>query len=185
MTGRPAPNEAAPYYFTYIDRITSDDVLGELEAQLDPALRLAAGISEERSLYSYAPGKWSMRQLLNHVSDTERVFLYRALWFARGFDTPLPTFDQDVAVPAAAADQFSWASHVEEFRAVRAATLAFFRNLPPEAWSRSGVASGNPVTVRALAYIIGGHTAHHIAILQERYLLATSFGDRGGAAPIV
>ena len=98
------------------------------------------------------------------------MFLYRALWFARGFDTPLPGFDQNVAVPAAAADQFSWASHVEEFRAVRAATLAFFRNLPEDAWSRTGIASGNPVTVRALAYIIAGHVAHHIAILQERYL---------------
>ena len=170
MTGRPAPTEAAHYYFTYIDCIQGDDVLGVLESQLDPTLRLAATISEEQSLHRYAPGKWSIRELLNHVSDTERVFLYRALWFARGFETPLPSFDQEVAVPFAAADQFSWASHVEEFRAVRIATLAFFRNLPAEAWNRTGVASGNPVTVRALAYIIAGHLAHHTAILQQRYL---------------
>jgi uncharacterized damage-inducible protein DinB len=170
MTGRPAPNEAVPYYFTYIDRITSDDVVGALESQLDPTLRLAASISEEQSLHRYAPDKWSIRQLLNHVSDTERVLLYRALWFARGFDTPLSSFDQDAAIPAAAADQFSWASHIDEFRAVRAATLAFFRNLPADAWSRTGVASGNPVTVRALAYIIAGHVAHHTAVLRQRYL---------------
>ena len=144
--------------------------MGALESQLDPTLRLAATISEEQSLHRYAPDKWSIRQLLNHVSDTERVFLYRALWFARGFDTPLPSFDQDAAVPAAAADQFSWASHIDEFRAVRAATLAFFRNLPADAWSRTGVASGNPVTVRALAYIIAGHVAHHTAVLRHRYL---------------
>jgi hypothetical protein len=170
MTGRPAPTEAAPYYYTYIDRISSEDVVGELESQLDPALRLLAKISEEQSLHRYAPDKWSIRQLLNHVSDNERVFLYRALWFARGFDTPLPGFDQNIAVPYALADQYSWASHVADFSAVRAATLTFFRNLPEDAWSRTGIASGNPVSVRALAYIIAGHLAHHIAILQERYL---------------
>lgn len=170
MTGRPTSTEAAPYYFTYIDRITTDNVVGALEAQLEPTLQLVNTISEERSLHRYAPDKWSMRQLLNHVSDTERVFLYRALWFARGFSDPLPTFDQNIAVPRAAADRFSWTSHVEDFRAVRIATLTFFRNLPAEAWDRSGMASGNPVTVRALAYIIGGHVAHHMAILQERYL---------------
>jgi uncharacterized damage-inducible protein DinB len=170
MTGRPAPTEAAHYYSTYIDRISSEDVVDELESQLDPALRLFANISEEKSLHRYAPDKWSIRQLLNHVSDTERVFLYRALWFARGFDTPLPGFDQNIAVPHAAADHFSWASHVADFSAVRAATLSFFRSLPEDAWSRTGIASGNPVSVRALAYIIAGHVAHHLAILQERYL---------------
>ncbi len=170
MTGRPALDEAAQSYFTYINRISSDNVVGELESQSEPALRLFAGISEEQSLTRYAPDKWSIRQLLNHVSDTERVFLYRALWFARGFDTPLPGFDQNIAVPVAAADQFSWASHVADFRAVRASTLSFFRNLPEEAWSRTGIASGNPVSVRALAYIIAGHVAHHVAILEERYL---------------
>jgi uncharacterized damage-inducible protein DinB len=170
MSGRPAAKEFAAYYSTYVDLITSDDILGTLQAQLDMTLSALTGISEDKSLHRYSADKWSIRQLLNHVADTERVFAYRALWFARGFDTALPGFDQNVAVPAAAAEQFSWASHVEDFRAVRAATLTFFRNLPEEAWDRSGVASGNPVTVRALAYIIAGHVAHHIAILQERYL---------------
>jgi hypothetical protein len=170
MTTRPAADEAAPYYFTYIDRITAEDVLPALESQLDPTMRLLAGISEEQSLHRYAPGKWSIRQLLNHVSDAERVFLYRELWFARGFDTPLPSFEQETAVAAADADQFSWASHVEEFRAIRIATLAFFRNLPADAWGRKGIASGSPVSVRAIAYIIAGHLAHHSAVLRQRYL---------------
>jgi hypothetical protein len=170
MTCRPATDEAAPYYFTYIDRITSDDALPALESQLDPTLCLAANISEQESLQRYAPGKWSIRQLLHHVSDTERVFLYRALWFARGIETPLPSFDQEIAVAAADADQFSWASHVEEFRAVRVATLAFFRNLTADAWSRAGVANGDPLSVRAIAYIIAGHLAHHMAVLRQRYL---------------
>jgi len=170
MNVRPAANEFAAYYSTYVDSITSDNILGELQAQLDLVLSILTGISEEKSLHRYAADKWSIRQLLNHVNDTERVFAYRALWFARGFDTALPGFDQNVAVPTAVAEQFSWASHVEDFRAVRAATLTFFRNLPEEAWGRSGVASGNPVTVRALAYIIAGHVAHHVALLRERYL---------------
>lgn len=170
MNGRPASNEFASYYSTYVDLITGEDILGELQSQLDMTLSALTGISEEKSLHRYAADKWSIRELLNHVSDTERVFVYRALWFARGFDTALPGFDQNVAVPRAAAEQFSWASHVEDFRAVRAATLTFFRNLPDEAWGRSGVASGNPVTVRALAYIIAGHVAHHIGVLEERYL---------------
>jgi len=170
MRGRPAAHEFAAYYSTYVDLIDSDDILGSLQSQLDTTLSALAGISEDKSMHRYAADKWSIRELLNHVTDTERVFVYRALWFARGFDTALPGFDQNVAVPAAVAEQFSWASHVEDFRAVRAATLTFFRNLPDEAWSRSGVASGNPVTVRALAYIIAGHVAHHIAILQDRYL---------------
>lgn len=170
MTGRPTATEAAPYYFTYIDRISSEDIFAALEAQHHTALKVISNIPEEKSLHRYAPDKWSIRQLLNHVSDAERVFLYRALWFSRGFDTPLPGFDQNIAVPHAAADQFSWASHIADFSAVRAATLSFFRNLPEDAWSRTGIASDNPVSVRALAYIIAGHVAHHVAILEERYL---------------
>jgi len=167
---RPQPGEAAPYYFLYIDRVASGDVIGVLDGQVEQTLRLAAGISEEKSLHRYAPGKWSIREILSHVTDAERVFLYRALWFARELDTPLPAFDQDIAVAHAHADRISWASHVEEFRTVRLATLAFFRNLPPEAFSRTGIASGNPVTVRALAFIIAGHLAHHSGMVQERYL---------------
>ncbi|HVF61555.1 MAG TPA: DinB family protein [Thermoanaerobaculia bacterium] len=170
MKGRPGPAEAAPYYFTYIDRVESDDVLGVLAAQLDEIPAFLAGIGEEKSRHRYAPGKWSIRQVLSHVSDTERVFLFRAFWFARGFDAPLPSFDEKVAADAAAADEVSWTRHIEEFRTARQATLSFFRNLPADAWLRRGIASDNPFTVRASAYILAGHAAHHVAILQERYL---------------
>jgi hypothetical protein len=98
------------------------------------------------------------------------LFVFRALWFARGFDSPLPSFDQDVAVSTAGSDDRSWRSHVEEFRTIRNATVSFFQNLPADAWMRRGVASGNPFTVRALAYISAGHVSHHVKILRERYL---------------
>ena len=170
MIGIPQRNEAAPYYFTYIDRVAGGDLTGTLEKQLAEAMAFWPGIGEERSLHRYAPEKWSIRQVLNHLNDAERVFVSRALWFARGFDSALPSFEQEIAVAGARADECPWASHVEEFRAVRMATLSFVRNLPSDAWARSGVASGNAVTVRALAYIVAGHYAHHLAIVRERYL---------------
>jgi len=173
MIGRPGPDEAAPYYFKYIDRISTDDVVGKLESQLEESLGFFRGVSEEKSLERYAPDKWNVRQVLNHVNDCERLFVSRAFWFARGFDSPLPSFDEKVCAAAAASDDVPWADHVEEFRGIRFATVAFFRHLPPEAWMRTGIASGNPFTVRALAYIAAGHLAHHSAILRERYLLSS------------
>jgi DinB superfamily len=167
---RPGPDEAAAFYFAYIDRIPQDDVVGVMEKQLADASVLFAAISEEKSLHRYAPEKWSIRQVVNHMSDTERAFAFRALWFGRGFADPLSSFDQNISVNGAKADDYSWARHVAEFGDVRRATLALFRNLPAEAWKRSGVASGNLVTVNALAYIIAGHVAHHLALLRERYL---------------
>jgi hypothetical protein len=168
--GLPQRTEAASHYFTYIDLISGDDILQIMNAQLDDTAALLGSVSEEKSLHRYAPDKWSIRQMTNHVNDTERVFAFRAMWFARGFSDPLPSFDQNIASDAAGADNHSLASHVQEFRKIREATLVLFRNLPAEAWVRSGVASGNSVTVNALAYIIAGHVAHHAAILQERYL---------------
>ena len=170
MTTVPDRTEAAEYYFTYIDQVDGSDICQILDAQLPDTLSLLQGISEERSLSRYAPDKWSIRQVVGHLNDTERAFVFRALWFARGFDTPLPSFDQNISVRGADADARSWDSHVEEFQVVRAATLAFFRNLSPDAWSRRGIASGNPFTVRALAFIAAGHVTHHVKILRERYL---------------
>jgi uncharacterized damage-inducible protein DinB len=167
---RPERSEAAAYYFTYIDRIPEDDVVGVMERQLEDVSRFLASISEEKSLHRYAPEKWSIRQVLSHLNDSERAFAFRALWFGRDFHDPLPSFDQNISVNAARADEHTWASHVAEFRDVRRATAALFRKMPGEAWGRTGVASGNVVSVRALAYIIVGHVAHHLAILQERYL---------------
>ena len=167
---RPERSEAAAYYFTYIDRIPEDDVVGLMERQLEDVSRFLASISEEKSLHRYAPEKWSIRQVLSHLNDSERAFAFRALWFGRDFHDPLPSFDQNISVNAARADEHTWASHVAEFRDVRRATVALFRKMPGEAWGRTGVASGNVMSVRALAYIIVGHVAHHLAILQERYL---------------
>ena len=168
--GPPGPDEAASYYYKYIGLITGEDIVGVLATQLDEALALFGGISEEQSLHRYAPEKWSIRQVLNHISDTERVFAFRALWFARAFDTPLPSFDENASAATARADEISWARHIEELRGVRLATVSLFRNLPAEAWMRTGIASGNSFTVRSLAYIAAGHAAHHNAILRERYL---------------
>jgi hypothetical protein len=169
MIGRPQPSEAAPYYFLYIDQAPGDDPTALIEAQLEECLRFFADISGEKSLYRYAADKWSIREALNHITDTERAFAFRALWFARGFTTPLPGYDQNVAAGGAEADRIPWAAHVEEFHAVRLSTISLFRNLPANAWERSGVASDNPFTVRALAYIIAGHVAHHVKVLRERY----------------
>jgi DinB superfamily len=163
--------EAAEYYFTYIDQVPRDqDVRDVLEGQLGETLRLLNGISEEKSHYKYAPDKWTIREVVGHLNDSERLFVFRAFWFARGFDSPLPSFDQDVAIVGARSEDYSLKALVEEFRAVRGATLHFFRNLPDEAWARRGIASGNPFTVRALAHLTAGHVTHHVQILRERYL---------------
>ncbi len=172
MSSATAPDrtEASEYFFKYIDLVAAGDICDLLDAQREAVLALIDGISEERSRTCYAPDKWSLRQVLSHVNDTERLFVARAFWFARGFESPLPGFDQDVAMAVAGAEARSWRSHVDEFHAVRAATSTFFRGLPADAWSRRGIASDNPFTVRALAWITVGHVAHHVKIVREKYL---------------
>jgi hypothetical protein len=169
MIGRPDSGEAAPYYFTYINQVMGEEIGMTLELQLDESVAVFSGISEEKSLYRYAPEKWSFRQVLNHVNDSERTFAFRALWFARGFEAPLPSYDQNLAASGAEADRVTWAAHVEEFRRIRLSTVSMFSNMAPEAWGRRGVASDKPFTVRALAYIIAGHLTHHLNLLRERY----------------
>lgn len=169
-TNRPEAHEAVPYYSTYIDKVPPGDIRRILETQGKGTRRFLEAISEKKSRHRYAAGKWSLRQVLSHINDTERLFVFRAFWFARGFDSPLPSFEQEVAAAAAGADDVSWARHVAEFEAIRRSTTIFFRNLPDAAWSRKGTASGNPFTVRALAWIAAGHVAHHIGLVKERYL---------------
>jgi hypothetical protein len=166
----PERTEAADYYFTYIDKVGRGDICETLEAQMGETAAFLRGISDERSLHRYASDKWSIRQVVGHLNDAERVFAFRAFWFARGFDSSLPSFDQDIAVTSAGSDARAWPSLIDEFQAVRAASLSLFNNLPAEAWMRRGTASGNPFTVRALAYIVAGHVAHHVGIVRERYL---------------
>jgi len=163
-------SEAAEYYFTYINQVPDGDIVKILQEQETETVQLLRGISEEASLGRYAPGKWSVREVASHINDCERMFTFRALWFARGFDSALPSFDQDVAIAGADADGRTLSSHVDEFRAIRSATLALFGSILGDAWTRRGVASGNPFTVRALAHITAGHVAHHLRLLRERYL---------------
>jgi DinB family protein len=170
MVSAPERAETAEYYHRYIDQVPAGDIRDVLERQLGEASSMLEAISEQQSLHRYAPGKWSIREVVAHINDTERLFTFRAFWFARALGEPLPSFDQDIAASHAGADERPWRSHLDEFHAVRAATIALFRNLPAEAWTRRGVASGNPFTVRALAYIAAGHLAHHLRILREQYL---------------
>jgi hypothetical protein len=173
MLSVPDRTEAAEYYFLYINQVAGADALATLESQAVEAPAFLQGISEEQSHHRYAPDKWNIRQVLSHINDTERLFAFRAFWFARGLAEPLPSFDQETAIVHAAADERSLRSHIDEFRAVRGATLKLFQELPSDAWMRRGTASGNPFTVRALAYIAAGHVAHHMAILRDKYLAPT------------
>ena len=166
----PDRSEAAEFYFTYIDKVPPGDVRQLLAGQAGEVLTLLRGITEERSLSRYAPGKWSIREVVSHINDAERVFSFRALWFARGLAAPLAGFDQDDVIRLAAAEDRSWQSHLDEFAAIRSATVALFDGLPDAAWDRRGIASEKPVSVRALAYICAGHVAHHLDVLRTRYL---------------
>jgi hypothetical protein len=168
--GRPERAEAAEYYFNYIELVPDGDIRAILETQLSDMAALLDHVTPDRVDYRYAPDKWSTREVLGHVNDTERLFALRAFWFARGFDSPLPSFDQHVAMRHSGAADRPWRSHVDEFTALRASTVLFFRHLPSAAWLRRGIASDNPFTVRALAYVGAGHVIHHMNILRERYL---------------
>ena len=167
---RPARSEAAEYYFRYIDQVQGSNVLDSLTQQRREALGVLQRVPEAQAGDRYAPDKWTLRQVVGHLNDTERLFCGRAFWFARGFDTPLPSFDQNVAIASGRFEERSWSDLVDEFAIVRDATLAFFASLPAEAWDRRGIASDNPFTVRALAYLAAGHVHHHLDIVQTRYL---------------
>jgi hypothetical protein len=170
MIGLPQADEAASYYFRYINLVTDGNILHVLRVQMEEALSLFSGISEEKSLYRYQPDKWSIREMLAHINDAERVFSFRALSFARGDSGPLPSFDEKAWAPQTHADDHPLASHVEDFQAIRLSTLTLMRNFPTDAWMRRGVASDNSITVRALAFILAGHVSHHLNVLREKYL---------------
>jgi DinB superfamily len=167
---RPQPSEHAPYYGRYIALVPDGDLFALYGAETAATRAVLGGISEQRSLHRYAPGKWSLRESLLHLADTERIFAYRALRFARGDQQPLPGIEAPDYVAPSAADSRSFASLVAEYEAVRGATVALFENLPAAAWDRGGIASDWPFTVRALAYIILGHDIHHRKIFVEKYL---------------
>ena len=160
----PDPSEYAPFYARYVALVPEAPLAETLAAQPDALARLAEGADPAAA---YAPGKWTVAQALQHVTDTERVFALRALWFARGAEAPLPGFDQDGW--AVAAEPGPLEALVAEFRAVRAATLALLEGLTPEALSRSGVASGVPMSARAALFVCAGHAEHHMAVFRDAY----------------
>jgi hypothetical protein len=145
-------------------------VVETLERQLGETLALLGGLSEEQAGARYEPGKWSVKELVGHVVDTERIFAYRALRFARGDRTPIPGFEQDPYVAGGNFDARTLRDLADEFACVRRATVALLRHLGEDAWRRTGTASDNEVSVRALAHIIAGHELHHLNVLRERYL---------------
>lgn len=171
-TGRPAANEYDPFYETYVGLVpeTSLDVV--LEQQLGIVARLIAGLSESQADHRYAPGKWSVREVIGHVIDAEWVFSNRALWFARANPGPLPGMDQDDFASAAVYDAVSLATLGEQFQSIRAAGLAQYRTFSEQVLARRGIASDAEVSVRALLYILAGHLRHHLRVLEERYLLS-------------
>ncbi|MHB1222848.1 MAG: DinB family protein [Gemmatimonadaceae bacterium] len=165
---RPNADEYAPYYRHYVDSVPEGDLLKLLEEQSDDVRAMAAIIGEARASAPYAPGKWSAKDVFLHIADTERVMAYRALRAARADATPLASFEQDDYVRVGAANRRPLADILSELQAVRAATIALFRGLDAEALARSGVASGKPVSPRALAFIIAGHERHHLRLLREQ-----------------
>lgn len=167
---RPESDEYAAYYEKYVSLVPDGEVVETLERQGAETLTLLRGLPEERGGHRYGPDKWSVKQLVGHILDTERVFAYRALVIARGEQRSLPSMDQDEYMTGADFDARTLADLADEFEAVRRSTLHLFGHLSPEAWRRRGTASDNEVTVRALAYITAGHEAHHMRILRERYL---------------
>ena len=171
LISRPAEDEYAPYYGRYISRVPDGDLYSMLSSQLTDTLALIGAIPEPRGTHRYAEGKWSIKEVMGHLIDTERIMSYRALRFARADQTPLPGFEQNDYVPPGGFDRRTLQDLSEEFAAVRQATLHLLRHLDPAALTRSGTASGNHVTVRALAYIIAGHELHHVEILKTKYLV--------------
>lgn len=168
---RPEADEYASAFAVYVAAIGDDeDVLALLTDQLDEVLTRLGSIPDSRGDYRYAPGKWSLKEVIGHLSDTERVWAYRALRVARGDVTPLPGFDDQAWIAELGAADLLLADVVNEWGYVRRATLALFRHLPAGAWQRRGTASDQPISVRALGYVIAGHVRHHMAVVEARYL---------------
>lgn len=171
-SNRPDPSEYNTYFDRYISLVPAGDIIALLAVQLDDTVALLRDLTEEQALHAYAPGKWTIKEVIGHIADTERVFAHRALRFARADETPLPGFDENAYTPAGAFNVRPLASLISELSAVRRATVALLAGLPVEAWQRGGRASDNFITVRALAWTTAGHELHHRSILAQRYLAA-------------
>jgi hypothetical protein len=174
MTGsriaRPAAEEYAPYFGRYIEQVPEGDVLDTLRRQVDDTVALVGKVGDGDADFRYAEGKWSIKEVVGHVADTERIMVYRALCFARGEAAALPGFDENEYVARAKFTGRKLGDLLAELRLVRAATVAFFAGLDVEELMRRGTANNRPYSVRAVAYIVAGHERHHAKILAERYL---------------
>ena len=166
----PQPDEYNPYYGRYISLVSSDHIVSTLAQQISATRQLFEQLSEKDGEFRYAPDKWSVKEVLGHVIDTERIFLYRALRIARNDKTPIEGYEQDDYVRYGPFHSCRLADLIEEFAAVRHGTVCFFRSLDEEAWGRRGVANKNEISVRAIAYILAGHELHHRNVLREKYL---------------
>lgn len=171
--GRPQAGEYAPYYGKYISLVQQDDVLGALEQQRRDMVLLLSCRTEQEGNLSYAPGKWSAKEVIGHICDAERIFAYRALRISRDDKTPMEGFEQDDYVRNGPFARASMPDVIEDFIAVRRATVSLLHSLDEAAWLRRGVANKNEISVRALGYIIGGHELHHRQILEEKYFAAS------------
>jgi hypothetical protein len=167
---RPAEAEYAPFYAGYIHLVPSGDVRDHLRTQLHETIALLSGVSEERGGQAYAPGKWTLKEVIGHVTDAERVFSYRMVSIARGDPAALPAFDENLWAPASNASARSVAALVLQFASVRASTVQLADSLSEEAFTRRGTASGKVISVRALAYVCAGHERHHVNVIRDRYL---------------
>ncbi len=175
--GKPDTTEYLPYYGKYVSLVPDGDILTVLGKQMEETAGLLNSITESRANFRYAPDKWSIKELVGHMIDTERIFAYRALRFARNDKTPLPGYEQDDYVSNASFDSCTLTDLASELESVRQSTLFLFKHLDESAWMRRGLANDSEASVRALAHIIAGHELHHREILQSRYL--SSMGARG------
>ena len=172
LSGTPDASEYAPYYGQYISLVQGNDVVRSLEQQITATVELLSGLTEAQGNHRYAPDKWSIKQVIGHLSDAERVFSYRAMRIARADRTPLASFEQNDYVANGPFEHCRLADLVDEFASIRRATVLLFRQLDEAAWTRRGTASDKEVSVRALAYIIAGHELHHRGVLRDKYLTA-------------
>ena len=172
MNGRPDPAEYAPYFQRYLDLVPEEDILTALESQMEVTSSLLRSVNEERANYRYAPGKWTIKQVVGHVGDTERILAFRALSISRGETNPLPGFDEDSYVRGADFDSWPYGDLVDSLAIVRRANIMMFRHLTNDAWLRRGIANQNPTSPRALAFTILGHERHHLRVLRETYDIA-------------
>jgi hypothetical protein len=167
---RPQEGEYASYYFTYISKVPEGNIIDQLTEQIKDVTELFKNISEEKSLYRYAPGKWSIREVLGHINDGEHMFPYRALRFSRNDKNNLEGFNQNEFVNESCFDKVSLANLLDEFVKTREANIVMFKNFADDMWGRRGTASNNEITVRAIPYIMFGHAAHHLNVIKEKYL---------------